>query len=279
VAVGFIKEGAGTWKLTGPNAYIGNTTVSNGVLALSTNSLGANGEMLGSAVVTLVAPGSLNVLERTDATFNLGGGGAQTLAGNGSVVGSLAVSGAGVLSPGFSIGTLTVSGNLSIPGGNYLVEINPAAAQTSDRVVAQNVDLNSAVITVTNIGNTLATGDTFQILQASGVISGTPAAVTGGVPPGPGASWDLSNLNVNGTIKAILPPSPTLTNSVSGGGTTLDFAWDPAYLGWRLYVQTNTVNIGLSTNWVPVVGTENTTTHSEPIDVTHGAVFYRLAYP
>jgi len=166
-----------------------------------------------------------------------------------------------------------------LPGGSYLVDINPAAAQTSDRLVAQNIDINGAMINVTNIGNTLNSGDSFQIFQASGTISGTPTSVTGGVPPGPGAGWDLSKLTVDGTITALLPPSPTLTNSVSGGGTTLDFAWDAAYIGWRLYVQTNTLSVGLSTNWVAIPGTEGTTVYSEPIDTTSGAVLYRLSYP
>jgi hypothetical protein len=249
------------------------------VLALSTNSQALNGEIFGSTNITIVAPGSLNVMERTDTTFNLGSAAAQVLSGNGALVGNLSVAGLGTLSPGFSIGTLTVSSNVSFAGGAYLVEINPAAAQTSDRVVAQNVDVNNAIIVVTNLGNTLKSGDAFQIFQASGTISGTPTSVTGALPPGPGASWDLINLNVNGTIKAVLPPSPTLTNTVSGGGTTLDFAWDAAYIGWRLYVQTNSINVGLSTNWVAIPGTEGTATYSAPIDTTRGTVFYRLAYP
>ncbi len=275
----FVKVGTGKWKLTGVNAHTGNTTISNGVIVLSTNSLGANGDIQVSANIILVAPARLDVTERTDASLQLGSAAIQTLSGNGSLLGNLVAGGLGTVSPGFSIGAITVSSNASLVGAAYLVEINPAAAPNCDRIVAQNVDLTSTVITVTNLGNTLKSGDTFQIIQASGTISGTPASVTGALPPGPGASWDLTSLNVDGTIKAVLPPSPTLTNSVSGGGTTLDFVWDPAYIGWRLYVQTNTLSVGLGTNWVAIQGTEGTTSYSAPIDTSSGAVFYRLSYP
>jgi autotransporter-associated beta strand protein len=250
VAVGFIKEGTGKWTLTGANTYLGSTTVSNGVLALS-----------------------------TDATFNVGSATAQTLAGNGSITGNLSVGGLGTLSPGLSIGTLTASGNATNTGG-YLVEVNRAAAQNSDRLVAQNIDLSGAIITVTNIGNGLASGDTFQIVQANGgIITGAPASVTGALPPGPGAAWDISNLTVNGTIRIVLPPSPFLTNAISGGGTTLDFSWDSAYLGYRLYAQTNSTGVGLRTNWVAVTNTETVTSVTMGIDRTAGSVFYRLSYP
>jgi hypothetical protein len=146
--------------------------------------------------------------------------------------------------------------------------------------VAQNIDLTGATITVTNIGSGLASGDAFRIVQANGgIITGAPALVTGGLPPGPGAAWDISNLTINGTIRIILPRSPVLTNSVSGSGTTLDFAWDTAYLGWRLYAQTNLPSVGIRTNWVAIPGTEAMTAITLGIDRTVGSVFYRLSYP
>ena len=75
------------------------------------------------------------------------------------------------------------------------------------------------------------------------------------------------------------PPPPVLTSAVTGGGTTLDFAWDPAYLGWRLYTQTNTLSVGISTNWLPIVGSEAVTSLQEAINPAVGTVFYRLSYP
>jgi autotransporter-associated beta strand protein len=154
VAVGFIKEGTGRWTLTGINSYAGNTTVSNGVLALSTNAIGANGEILSSPVITVVAPGALSVTNRTDGTLTLGTGGAQTLAGNGNIFGNVTIAGLAVLSPGFSIGTITVSGDATNNAG-YLVEVNRAATPNSDRLVARNIDLSGATIMVTNIGSSL----------------------------------------------------------------------------------------------------------------------------
>jgi fibronectin-binding autotransporter adhesin len=279
VAIGIQKVGSGRLTFTGVNSYIGNTTVSNGILALATNSVAANGDISSTPIITLAAPGSLSVTGRTDSTFSLGAAAVQTLRGNGSVFGDLAVNGVGTLSPGFSVGTMNVFGNVSFGGGTYQVEANLAGTPTSDRVVAQNVDVNTAVIIVTNLGPVaLTNGTALQIFQASGTISGTPASVTGGVPPGPGAGWNTANLTINGTITAVFPPSPSLTNVVNTPGM-LDFSWDSAYLGWRLYAQTNSLNVGINNNWTAIEGTEGTTTIQIPVDNTVGTVFYRLSYP
>jgi len=138
LTVGFIKEVTGRWTFTGFNSHIGNTTVSNGVLALSTNSAGVNGEIVGSALITVAAPAALTVTNRTDGMLLIGNSAAQTLAGNGIIFGGLWVLGLGTLSPGFSIGTLTVTGNATNNAG-YLVEDNRAAAQNSDRLVARTL--------------------------------------------------------------------------------------------------------------------------------------------
>jgi autotransporter-associated beta strand protein len=278
VAIGIRKIGTGKLTFTGANSYIGNTTVSNGVLALSTNLAGVNAELQTTPLITLAAPGALDVTGRTDATFNLGIAAAQTNAGNGSLLGNLVVHQTGTVAPGFSVGTLTVSGNLVFNLGTYLVELNLTNNPTSDRIVAQNVDLNGANILVNNIGKGVTNGAIFQIFQASGTISGTAATVTGGLPPGPGSGWNTNNLTANGTIIAMTPPAPALTNIVTGGNT-LDFSWDPAYLGWRLYVQTNTLSVGLSNNWFAVEGSENVTTIQHGINSGVGTVFYRLSYP
>ena len=106
--------------------------------------------------------------------------------------------------------------------GGYLVE-NRAAAQNSDRLVAQNIDLSGAIITVTNIGSGLASGDTR--LCGPTVHDRCSRFVTGGLPRD-GSRRDVSNLTVNGR-SVMLPLSPVLTNAISGGGTTLDFRGTP----------------------------------------------------
>jgi hypothetical protein len=48
-------------------------------------------------------------------------------------------------------------------------------------------------------------------------------------------------------------------------------------LGYQLQVQTNSLDVGLSTNWTPIVGTESVTSTNFPIDPANPAVLYRLS--
>jgi len=73
------------------------------------------------------------------------------------------------------------------------------------------------------------------------------------------------------------PPPPWLTSVVSG--TNLLLSWDAVYIGFKLQVQTNSINVGISNNWqtIPESGTVNDWTL--PIDPANGCVFCRLIYP
>jgi hypothetical protein len=90
-------------------------------------------------------------------------------------------------------------------------------------------------------------------------------------------SW-VNNLAVNGSITLVAPPlvtvntnPPYMTNTFDG--TTLTLSWPADRIGsWRLEAQTNTLAVGLSTNWVEVTGASAT-------NKTKGTVFYRLVYP
>jgi hypothetical protein len=83
-------------------------------------------------------------------------------------------------------------------------------------------------------------------------------------------------LTVTGVTGGPVAPSPTLlTNSVSG--STFSLSW-PAGQGWRLQQQTNSLERGLSTNWVYVTGT-NVSSTNIPLEKTKPAVFYRLVFP
>jgi subtilase-type serine protease len=100
---GFSKAGAGMLTLTGANTYTGDTTITGGVLRVD---------------------GSI-------ATSDLAVGSDATLQGIGTVGNTML---AGILSPGNSVGTLTVEGNLDLAAGStYLYEIG--ADQNGDLVV------------------------------------------------------------------------------------------------------------------------------------------------
>ena len=59
----------------------------------------------------------------------------------------------------------------------------------------------------------------------------------------------------------------------------MTLSWPASYTGWRLETQTNSLNVGLSNNWVAVPGSTTVNTVTLPINAASGAVFYRLVYP
>jgi len=265
----FVKQGLGTWTLSGSNVYFGSTTISAGTL-------------------TLAATGSINSTPSIDvqsgATFNVaavsGGyvlGASQTLKGNGSVAGNVTAN--GIVAPGESIGTLTFSNNLVLAGTNVM-EIDRLGAPNADLIVAAALTCGGELV-ITNSGDPLQGGDTFDLLNAA---SFTGAFTLISLPPlSPGLGWDTSTVAANGIIKVIVTTSTTPTNiswSLSGGNLTL--SWPTNHIGWTLLVQTNNLATGVSTDhadWGPVPGSAATNEVIIPIDAAKPAEFYRMAFP
>jgi hypothetical protein len=61
-------------------------------------------------------------------------------------------------------------------------------------------------------------------------------------------------------------------------GTYLHLSWPVDCLGWELQTQTNSLGVGLGTNWFPVPGSTSNTQMSIPIDRVGTGRFYRLHY-
>jgi hypothetical protein len=55
--------------------------------------------------------------------------------------------------------------------------------------------------------------------------------------------------------------------------------WPADHMGWILEAQTNSLAVGIRTNWAAVPGSGNTNLVMIPIDRTNGSVFFRLAHP
>jgi autotransporter-associated beta strand protein len=243
----FTKNGAGTLILAGTNnAFSGAVTVGGGTLWV-------NG-MSGTGLVTVT------------------GG---TLGGNGTVGGSVTLQSGTTLSPGTNgIGVLTVSNNAAFLAGstNYL-ELNKTLG-TNDQLVAGGALTFGGTLVVTNLAGTLAVGDSFRLFQA-GSFSGSFSSAS--LPAlGTGLAWNTANLT-NGVLSVVSTVSTNLVWNVSG--TNLNLSWPSDHTGWRLQVQTNTLNAGLGTNWVDVSGSPLTNGMALPVDVTRGSVFYRLIFP
>jgi hypothetical protein len=77
-----------------------------------------------------------------------------------------------------------------------------------------------------------------------------------------------------------LATKPVMTNSVSG--STLNLNWGSQYLGYRLLVQTNNLNKGVSANsndWATVAGSTATTSTNLTLLKTNLNEYYKLVYP
>lgn len=101
---GLIKMGTGALALTATNTYGGATVITAGRLALA-----SGGEIAQSSNIEVQAGTFLDLLAGSMTV-----GASQNLKGSGTVAGSMVVNGA--LTPGLSMGTLTVTGDVALAG-------------------------------------------------------------------------------------------------------------------------------------------------------------------
>ncbi len=179
------KNGSGTLVLNGINAYTGGTTINAGNLQVG------DGKHLDARIFGPV-------------TVNPDG----TLSGHGAIIGD--VSNSGTLSPGGSIGTLTVVGNVTFnPGSTFNVEINPNRASLLSPTGSATLG-NADVRVLANPGTYQPR--TYTILDAGGGISGRFAGVT------------IINPSVSPSLELLTPSLQYLPNRVN---LSLDVVADP----------------------------------------------------
>lgn len=278
--VNVLKVGTGRLTLTGTSTHTGSTTVSNGVLALSFNG-STDGSIDSSTNINVVAGSVLDVTGRSDGTLQLGG--SQTLMGGGTVRGSLNAT--GTVSPGASVGTLTVTNAVTL-NGTTLMELNTAnPGQTNDVLAGQAGITYGGTLTVTNIGPALVAGQRFVLF--SGAISGGFGTVNLPTSELNGTTYTWTdNLVTDGSITVATvfsPVSPNPTNIVSSvSGTDLTLSWPDSHKGWTLQTQTNSRSVGLTvaTNtWFDVANSAATNSVIIPLNKVDPTVFFRLRLP
>ena len=188
---GIIKTGTGVMTLSGTNSYIGATVINAGVLRVD--------GVIGTNTVTVVTGG--------------------TLAGSGVIQGASFVQTGGILMAGDgSIGTLTVSNNLTLNGSVANLKLGYfSGVKSNDQAVVSGTVTYGGSLAVANVGiDVLAAGESFQLFKAGSYAGGftnvtLPALATG-------LTWYTNNLPVNGTI-AVSNLTFTLTYTAGANGS------------------------------------------------------------
>jgi outer membrane autotransporter protein len=207
------QDGAGTTVLTANNTYTGGTTINAGTLQLGNGGTSGSivGNVLNNGTLAFNRSDAVTfggVISGTGALQQNGGGStnltatntytgattvnAGTLLVNGSIAtsscltvnagGAVGGSGAlpkttingGTLSPGNSIGTISIGGSLSFVGaGNYIVEVAPATADRTNVTGAPGTAALAGTLVAVGTGGSYTIGTRYTVLNATGGISGT----------------------------------------------------------------------------------------------------------
>jgi autotransporter-associated beta strand protein len=210
--VAVVVNGPAKQTFAGLNTYSGNTTINGGTLALA-----STGWINNSAQIRVAAGGTFDVTAK--AGFLLGA--AQTLSGDGNVIGATTVN--GTVAPGSSIGTLTntsATGLTFNAGATNRMEINVTNSVNADRLVQVGGTINlGGLLLVTNIGPNPTNGAVFDLYD--GTLAGAFAATN--LPYGL-LHWNTAGLAPAGdgtiTFTNNAPTARAVTNSVAQGGST-----------------------------------------------------------
>jgi fibronectin-binding autotransporter adhesin len=202
----------------------------------------------------------------------------QTLAGSGSVNGSVLAASGSTVAPGLSAGVLSVSAGVTLQGATVMELARGTGTVTNDRLNAASIALGGT-LTLTNIGARLQSGDSYTLF--GGALSGGFGTIT---PPAlwPGLTLNTSTLNTVGTISiagTMIPPQ--VSAAISGGNFVL--SGTGGVEGATCYVVGST-NVGLAlSSWTRlatnVFDASGKVTLSVPIDPGIPSRFYRLQVP
>lgn len=167
--------------------------------------------------------------------------------------------------------------------------LTPTFATNVFAYFATNAFGISPTVTVTNVSltasNALFVNGTFFQVLTSGVpslaITNLGIGVTNVLKVFVTAQDTVTtNLyTVNLTQLALTVNTNTFAIGSVVSGNNLNLTWPPDRLGWRLQVQTNSLNNGLGTNWSTWPNSTTVTNLSIPLNQANGSVFLRMVYP
>lgn len=168
----------------------------------------------------------------------------------------------------------------------------------------RGVVVMDSTVPVTGVTVTPATNATFVTGTRQLVASVLPANATYPAFTWASSDTNIATVNSSGLITGVARGTNTITVTTFDGGYTasavvivtnlmtspllgwsqktpftVSLNWPADHRGWWLQVQTNSLNIGLGTNWVNVPGSTSVISVTNAINLANGSVFYRLAYP
>ncbi|TAL04782.1 MAG: hypothetical protein EPO07_04735 [Verrucomicrobia bacterium] len=249
----FVKNGTGKWILTGANSWSGGLTI-NGGLVLANNT---SGSAIGSGAVTVASGGALG--------------------GTGSVSPAVTVNSGGAISPGASVGTLTINNTLTLNSGSFLnFELGTPAA--SDKAVVNGALVLGGSLNITNVAGFAA--GTYTLMTYTGALSGTTPVVTSK----PAGFACAVNTNTAGQIRLLVQvQNPPVISSVAVSGGNLIGSGSGGPTNSPYYVLTTTNLAVPVTNWTRLQTNQfgNTGTFSFTNAIAPGVPqsFYRLLLP
>lgn len=239
--------------LQSANTYTGPTVIGGGL----TLGLNGNGSISHSSLIFL-GGATIDVSGRSDNTLALTSG--QTLAGVGTISGTLIVPSGATISPSgtnvtlgltegsSSTGTITASNGVSL-SGTTLLKLNGSGV--NDQIISGAAINYGGTLTVANIsGAPLAVGNSFQLFSATSY-NGSFSAISPATP-GAGLAWDTSQLNSGGFLNVIASggQGPLITSTTVTGGNLI-FSGTGGSPGAN-YVVFTTTNL-VPANWTPLV--------------------------
>ncbi|MGH7953274.1 MAG: hypothetical protein ACREFE_15340, partial [Limisphaerales bacterium] len=79
------------------------------------------------------------------------------------------------------------------------------------------------------------------------------------------------------SVRPISSSPPTMGFTLADN--QMGFNWPTDHIGWELQAQTNSLAVGLGTNWATIAGSDATNQWTIPLNPGNGSVFFRLIHP